>query len=235
MFGGQLYNSNTGTGGPSQETWEWSPTTGKWTNRTGTGTAPEARSGAAMAYDSARAKIVLFGGRAGSGLNFEDTWNGIPRPARGPTSRLRKPTSGALAACNGLRKVHEEDSPLRRRSQRPVVFRRHGNPVVARRHMGIGSSNANLDRTQASDHPSVRHDLGLVWDSTRNVAVLFAGMQIDIQGASGVPKRDTWEWNPTTRLGASELRPVASLASAMATPWPTMAAEPKWSCSAAGT
>ena len=78
MFGGEDFNSMMGTGGPTQETWEWSPATGKWTNRTGTGTAPDARSGAAMVYDSVRAKFVLFGGRAGSGYNYEDTWEWDP-------------------------------------------------------------------------------------------------------------------------------------------------------------
>jgi hypothetical protein len=43
------------------------------------GAAPDARSGAAMVYDSVRAKkIVLFGGRAGSGYDYEDTWEWDP-------------------------------------------------------------------------------------------------------------------------------------------------------------
>ena len=78
MFGGQIYNSSSWSSMPSQDTWEWSPATGKWTNRTGTGTAPDARSGAAMVYDSLRNKIVLFGGLAGSHYNFEDTWEWDP-------------------------------------------------------------------------------------------------------------------------------------------------------------
>ena len=85
MFGGMLFNSSMGTGGPSQETWEWSPTTGKWTNRTGSGASPDARSGAAMVYDSARAKFVLFGGRAGSDSTTKTPGNGILRLAPGPT------------------------------------------------------------------------------------------------------------------------------------------------------
>jgi len=199
MFGGQLFNSNTGTGGPSQETWEWSPTTGKWTNRTVTGTAPDARSGAAMVYDSARAKIVLFGGRAGSGLNFEDSWEWDP-------------TTGVWSD------VTAAGSHPSARSQHAMVYEKSTKKILL---FGGGRSDPSysdgtgillslgdtweLDpATQTwtalkpASTPGVRHDLGLVWDSTRNVAVLFAGMQIDIQGASGVPKRDTWEWNPTT-------------------------------------
>ena len=78
MFGGEIFNPNMGTASPNQETWEWNTVTGKWTNRSGTGMAPDARSGAAMVYDSARAKFVLFGGRAGSGYNYEDTWEWDP-------------------------------------------------------------------------------------------------------------------------------------------------------------
>ncbi|HEY5283873.1 MAG TPA: kelch repeat-containing protein, partial [Polyangia bacterium] len=78
MFGGEIMNTSMGTGAPSQETWEWSTATGKWTNRSGSGTAPDARSGAAMVYDSSRKKVVLFGGRAGSGYDYEDTWEWEP-------------------------------------------------------------------------------------------------------------------------------------------------------------
>ena len=78
MFGGVIYNFSTGVTSPSQETWEWSPATGEWTNRTATGTRPAARSGSAMVFDSKRNKIVLFGGRAGSGFNYQDTWEWDP-------------------------------------------------------------------------------------------------------------------------------------------------------------
>jgi hypothetical protein len=79
MFGGLSYSSSAGTVSPNQETWEWSPATAAWTNRTAAaGPQPAARSGAAMAFDSQRNKIVLFGGRAGSGFNYQDTWEWDP-------------------------------------------------------------------------------------------------------------------------------------------------------------
>ena len=50
---------------------------------------------------------------------------------------------------------------------------------------------------QPTASPGVRHDLGLVWDSSRNKAVLFGGMQKDTAGVDGIPMQDTWEWDPT--------------------------------------
>jgi hypothetical protein len=47
--------------------------------------------------------------------------------------------------------------------------------------------------------PSARYDSALVWDSKRNLAVLFGGMQKDQTDANGIPQRDTWDWNPTTK------------------------------------
>jgi hypothetical protein len=46
--------------------------------------------------------------------------------------------------------------------------------------------------------PSARNDAALVWDSSRNKAVLFGGIQVDIAGAAGVPKQDVWDWDPAT-------------------------------------
>jgi hypothetical protein len=117
------------------------------------------------------------------------------------------------------------------------ILRRHGDLVFIRRHLGIGSNDARLDAVaQANGTPSARHDFGLVWDSTRNVAVLFAGMQIDIQGASGVPKRDIWELESHDEpRGPSEPPREASPASAMAMPWPSTAAAARSLCSVAGT
>ncbi|MSQ42193.1 MAG: hypothetical protein EXR65_04065 [Dehalococcoidia bacterium] len=52
------------------DTWEWDGTT--WKQRTPS-TAPPARNAPAMAYDAARAVMVLFGG-GGTGRQLGDTW-----------------------------------------------------------------------------------------------------------------------------------------------------------------
>ena len=197
MFGGTNTDPGTGTVAPNQETWEWSPATGKWTNRVGAGTTPDPRSGAAMVFDSARGKFVLFGGRAGSGYNFEDTWEWDP-------------TTGVWTD------VSAAGSHPSARSQHGMVYEKSTSKILL---FGGGrSDSASYDGTgitlslgdtweydpatytwtaqTVAAAPSARHDFGMVWDSSRNKAVLFAGMQIDIAGVSGVPKQDTWEWDP---------------------------------------
>ena len=203
MFGGEIFNPNMGTGSPSQETWEWNPATGKWGNRTGTGIAPDARSGAAMVYDSARAKFLLFGGRAGSGYNYEDTWEWDP--ATGVwTDVTAAGTHPSARAQHGM--VYEKSTG------KILLFGGGRSDSASYDGTGVTVSIGDTWEFDPTTHvwapvsippgaasPTARHDLGLVWDSARKVAVLFAGMQTEIAGAGGVPKRDTWEFDPAAR------------------------------------
>jgi MYXO-CTERM domain-containing protein len=198
MFGGENRSVNFGAATPTQDLWEWSQATGQWSLRAATGTVPDARAGAAMAFDSARNKMVLFGGRAASGYNYEDLWEWDP-------------TTGAWSEKSNA------GSHPSARAQHGMVYEKASGKILL---FGGGRSTApssdgtsvsaslgdtwELDPTTGTwaqlaptGAPSVRHDFGLVWDSTRNKAVLFGGMQIDIPGATGVPKQDTWEWDPT--------------------------------------
>lgn len=198
MFGGAGMSPNTGMATPTQDTWEWSTASGKWSNRTA-GTAPDARSGAAMIYDSKRGKVVLFGGRSGSGYNYEDTWEWDP----------------GTGVWTDLTNAGSHPSG---RSQFGMVYEASTGKVLL---FGGGRSDANVSdgtgvvvslgdtwELDPATHvwtaltptasPSARHDFGLVWDSTRNKAVLFGGMQIDTSGVSGIPKQDSWEWDPST-------------------------------------
>jgi hypothetical protein len=196
MFGGMYLDQSNGSNVLDQDTWEWSPATGKWTNRTLATNVPDARSGAAMAYDSDHAKIIMFGGRAGSGYNLEDTWEWDP-------------TTGAWTDVSaGTR------PPAR--SQHAMVYEKSSGKVLL---FGGGRSDTksvdgtgislSFDDTWEYDPvaktwaqrtvtaaPSKRNDSAMVWDATRKKAVLFGGMMIDIAGATGVPKQDTWEWDP---------------------------------------
>ena len=197
MFGGMVTDPNMGTTTPNNETWEWSPATSKWTNRTGAGTSPDARSGAAMVFDSLRGKFVLFGGRAGSGYNYEDTWEWDP-------------TTGTWTD------VSDAGSHPTARSQHGMVYEKSTGKILlfgggrsdSTSYDGTGVTGSFGDTWEydpaaytwtartVTTTPTARHDFGMVWDSARSKAVLFAGIQVDVTGAAGVPKQDTWEWDP---------------------------------------
>ena len=196
IFGGAAMSNSTGTVVPNNEIWEWSPATGKWTNRTTKGEGPAARSGAAMVYDSARGKIVLFGGRAGSGLNYDDTWEWDPTTG----AWLDLTAGGTYPSGRGQHGMVYEKS-----TGNILLF--GGGRADPNSNDGTGVSLSLSDTweydpvnhvwTQSkATGPSARHDSALVWDGTRKKAVLFGGLQTDIQGAPGIPKQDTWEWDP---------------------------------------
>jgi hypothetical protein len=221
MFGGQNILSGGGTPVPNQETWEWAPTSGKWTKRATTGALPAARGGASMVFDSARNKFVLFGGRAASGYNYEDTWEWDPTTAAW-TDRTSAGTHPSARAQQGM--VYEKSTG------KILLFGGGRSNSSSSDGTSVSTSLGDtweLDPTTSTwtalspaASPSVRHDFGLVWDSARNKAVLFGGMQIDIPGATGVPKQDTWEWDPAagtwTERATSGDRPSQRYGHAMA-------------------
>jgi hypothetical protein len=69
MFGG----SNVGTSAYYNDTWEW--TSGNWVQRS-PATVPFGRHSHELAFDSARSRVVMFGGNAGSNLSDTWEWNG---------------------------------------------------------------------------------------------------------------------------------------------------------------
>jgi hypothetical protein len=220
MFGGLSGDPSSGTLTPSQDTWEWNPSTGKWTNRTLAGNKPDPRSGAAMVYDSDRSRFILFGGRAGSGYDLEDTWEW--NPSNGEWADV-----GAAGHPSA-------------RSQHVMVYEKSTKKVLL---FGGGRSDPeSMDGTGVTislgdtweydpatsawaarnvvASPSARNDSALVWDSSRSRVVLFGGIQIDIAGAAGVPKQDVWDWDPEeatwTERTASGSKPSPRYASATA-------------------
>jgi hypothetical protein len=102
-----VYDGNRGRvllfGGSNQapDTWEWNGAAGTWTNRTPaplpTTGWPSARQQHWLAYDSARAKVVLFGGYYMGDLQDLWEWDGVagtwtdrtvlPIPANWPSAR----------------------------------------------------------------------------------------------------------------------------------------------------
>jgi len=151
-----------------EDTWEWDPATGAWTNVSTAGSHPSARSQHAMVYEKSTGKIFLFGG-----------------------GRSDPNSSDGTGVSVSLGDAWEMD---------PAT---HAWTAVS-----------------ATGGPSVRHDFGMVWDATRAKAVLFGGMQTDIANATGVPKQDTWEFDPAasawTERTAPGSKPSQRYAHAMA-------------------
>jgi hypothetical protein len=221
MFGGSNMNPNTGTATPNQETWEWNVGTGKWTNRTTTGTKPDSRSGAAMVYDSKENKLILFGGRAGSGYNYEDTWEWDPGSGVW-TDVTNAGNHPSARSQHGM--VYEASTG------KILLFGGGRSDGYAADGTGIGVSMNDTWELEPVTHawaplspatsPGARHDFGLVWDSARNKAVLFGGMEIDTSGVTGIPKQDSWEWDPSTSTWTERTiqggKPTARYAHSMA-------------------
>jgi hypothetical protein len=67
-----MYGGNTVADKPLTDLWQWDGR--RWTETTLTGPGPGARFGAAMAYDAARQRAVLFGGRRDDTRTWE--WDG---------------------------------------------------------------------------------------------------------------------------------------------------------------
>ena len=221
MFGGWGGNYATAL----QELWEWDPAAGAWTQRTLVGSKPVARAGAGMVFDSTRNKFVIFGGCANSGYDLADTWEWDPGTGAftnrttsvGPSARsqhsmvFEKSTGKVLLFGGGLADsgtsiwpegIDYTDNIDSDPGHRPGA----GEPSPD----GSGISLAFGDTWEwdptagtwiqltPTTAPSARYDSALVWDSQRNRAVLFGGMQKDQADANGIPQQDTWEWDPAT-------------------------------------
>ncbi len=144
--------------------------------------SPSRRCGHALAYDSARQRVVLFGGHNEYPpyQDHDDTWewNG--------TNWLQLTPA-----------VH----PSARWGQAMVYDVARGRCVL----FG-GSSATNFDDTWEWDgvawtqrtpanHPTARYFLGMAYDAARQVSVLFGGTD-----GGAVVHGDTWEWNGTNWL-----------------------------------
>jgi hypothetical protein len=210
-------------GAATQDLWEWDPATGKWTDRTPTGSKPSARAGSSMIYDPTRKKFVIFGGRSNTGYDYEDTWEWDPasgaftdRTSSGPGARsqhsmvFEKSTGKVLLFGGGLADSGTSIWPegIDYSDPFPMDPAHRPGPGPSPDGSGISlafgdtwewdSTNGSWTQHTPTTAPSARYDSALVWDSQRNRAVLFGGMQKDQAEANGIPQQDTWEWDPAT-------------------------------------
>lgn len=176
VFGGAEV---TGTGGLRAETWARSPIDRTWSDVTATVTAPESRQEIAMAYDSARGRMVVFGGSGFSGV-IGDTWEW----GDGRWSSVHAGGGGAPVARESAALAYHADSAT------TVLFGgRNGATQYNDTWQWDGASWSNV--TPTTSNPVVRHDHAMAYDSARGRLVLFGGL------SAGVDQADTWEWNGT--------------------------------------
>ena len=179
LFGGYSFLSGLAL----SDTWEWDGTA--WTAAT-PATSPPGRLGESMVYDSARQRIVMFGGTGDSG-DFADTWewDGSTWIQRSPAASPPPREYGAMS-YDGAR-------------GRAVLFGGFdGTSYLADTWEWDGS--VWVERS-ATAHPPGREWQMLAFDEGRARTVLFGGYDGDL------PLADTWEWDGNTWV---EKTPVVS-------------------------
>ena len=185
LFGGRAVNS------PNRlaDTWEWDGNT--WVERTPV-TSPPARYGHAMAYDSARARVVLFAGDGASGY-LADTWEWD-----GETWIERTPAT----------------SPYARRRHAMAYDSAHSRVVLFGGESGLADTwewDGSVWVRRIVPSPLHRYSHAMAYDSARGAVVLFGGTNDFVHGLD-----DTWEWDGNAWLERSRQSPPARENHAMA-------------------
>lgn len=158
-------------------TWEHDGT--GWTQVAAPDKSPPGRSGFALAYDSARGKVVLFGGRRTSAYHLDDTWEWDG-------------TSWQKIAVTGT-------VPIRRGGHRMVYDTQRRRTVLFGGSNGAGplSDTWKYDGTRWTEakpatQPPARVDAAMAYDEARGRLVMYGGI-----GAGSAWLSDTWEYNGT--------------------------------------
>lgn len=151
-----------------------------WIQRT-PGDHPSPRSGHAMAYDSAREVIVLFGGSSNQG-RFSDTWewDGTAWARRFPADSPPALTNLAMA-YDSVRGV-------------TVLFGGYTSTALSTTWEWDGT---NWTQRLPANSPPARSRHAMAYDSARGVTILFGGYVVG-SGGTIVALGDTWEWDGTS-------------------------------------
>lgn len=158
----------------------WSLQGNVWTQLPGP--LPPARGHAQMVYDSARERLVLFGGSV-PGPHLDDTWewNGVgwtnPSPVVRPPGRYDH-----AMAYDVVRGV-------------TVLFGGRGNAVNYLQDLWEWDGTVWQQRFPATS-PSARSEAMMAFDAELGVVVLHGG--ITVIGSSSFVLNDTWSWNGTS-------------------------------------
>ncbi len=191
VFGGNIVDPGTNAVGNTDETWIGG--TGGWTQVT-TSTQPPALRFAAMAFDSAHGREVLFGGRDSSNGDDAATWafnlandawlelspgGGSDPPGRMGAGLAYEPnSSGGVVWLYGGQQGGTSFDDLWRFD------------CTA----GDATDCAWTQVQKSGTWPPPLDGVTFTWDDARNAAVLFGGEAFGDPSTDGV-YGDTWEWN----------------------------------------
>ncbi|MBN2445264.1 MAG: hypothetical protein JXO22_00945 [Phycisphaerae bacterium] len=154
------------------DTWTWDGD--NWANLGVAG--PDARYAHAVAYDSDRGKLVLFGGFVGGVPNGETwEWDG--------TTWTRLAPANAPSARSGHAMTYDAER------EEVVLFGGQDAGGLSQQTWTWNGTDWTLK--SPANSPSQRHAHGMAYDSSRDVLVLFGGTTP--AGTAG----DVWEWDGT--------------------------------------
>jgi hypothetical protein len=153
----------------SDETWEWDGAS--WTQHMPP-ERPSTRAQHAMVYDSARGKVILFGG-IGSGGSETWAWDGTSWIKLSPTDRPSARSRHGMAYDSGRGKV--------------VLFGGYDGAYDDETWEWDG---INWTKLSPADKPSARDYHAMAYDAAREKVVLFGG-------EAGALDDETWEWDGT--------------------------------------
>jgi hypothetical protein len=162
--------------------------------------SPSPRLGAALAYDTARDRLVLVGGTPNQAFAFQETWEND-----GATWLLRTTTGPRGSAIwypqEYLAAVYDQ--------QRQRVLAVQSDVSTGAIQTWEWDGSAWLHRAPALSPPG-RNGFALAYDSARGRAILFGGT------AGGAHFADTWEWDGTTWVQRANGGPAPRQLAAMA-------------------
>lgn len=163
--------------------WAYDPATNRWAELYPAGERPTVRSGAAMVYDSATGKVILFGGLDLKTLN--DTW--VYDPAANTWTDLH-PAGDVPPARSGAAMVYDSDS------DRVVLFGGSdtlmGDSCLNDTWAYDPTANTWTKLALGANPPRARSCGAMVYDSGTKRAVLFGGLYWAPQ--SYLDLADTW-------------------------------------------
>jgi hypothetical protein len=178
MFGGiaSLYYADT---------WLYNYSDGKWYNVTNSSASPSARYGAAMAYDIADNRVVMYGGYSSSGTYLSDTWLYNYSDGKWYNVNVTAGNAGARYAAAMAYDIADN---------RIVMHGGYtGSTFYADTWIFNFSASANkwYNVTNSSASPSARYCHAMAYDIADNRVVLFGGYNTSSNGFFA----DTWLFN----------------------------------------